>query len=65
MPLNCNGLLRLFEKVGRPDSVPLKENKFNIDASISETTLLVFVINGIQPTRVITRRFNLRRHRRT
>ena len=46
--------LRLFEKVGRPDSVPLKENKFNIDASISETTLLVFRDDTAQPTHVIT-----------
>ena len=46
--------LRLFEKVGRPDSVPLKENRFTIDSSISETTLLVFRDNAAPPTRVTT-----------
>ncbi|MCB1752739.1 MAG: VWA domain-containing protein [Gammaproteobacteria bacterium] len=44
--------LRLFEKVGRPDSVPLKENRFSIDDSISEMTLLVFRGDGARPTRV-------------
>jgi uncharacterized protein (TIGR03503 family) len=34
--------LRIFEKVGRPDSVPLTDNKFNIDSSIEEVTLLIF-----------------------
>ena len=46
--------LRLFEKVGRPDSVPLKENRFSIDDSISETTLLVFRGDAAHPTRVTT-----------
>ncbi len=46
--------LRLFEKVGRPDSVPLKDNRFSIDKSISETTLLVFRGDGERPTRVTT-----------
>ncbi|MEW8497388.1 MAG: vWA domain-containing protein, partial [Candidatus Thiodiazotropha taylori] len=32
--------LRIFEKVGKPDSVPLKDNKFTIDPSITEATLL-------------------------
>ena len=44
--------LRIFEKVGRPDTVPLKDNRFNIDSSISEATLLVFRKEGGEPTRV-------------
>lgn len=46
--------LRLFEKVGRPDSVPLEDNRFTIDSSITETTLLVFRSDTAQPTRVTT-----------
>ncbi len=34
--------LRIFEEVGKPDTVPLKGNKFKIDGSIREATLLVF-----------------------
>lgn len=44
--------LKLFEKVGRPDSVPLRDNRFTIDASISETTLLIFHGDATQLTRV-------------
>ena len=46
--------LRLFEKVGRPDTVPLKENRFTIDGSISEATLLIFRQEGAAPTRIVT-----------
>jgi len=45
--------LRIFEKVGRPDTVPLKDNKFTIDASITEATVLVFHRPGAQPTEVV------------
>jgi uncharacterized protein (TIGR03503 family) len=45
--------LRIFEKVGKPDAVPLKDNKFTIDSSITEATLLVFHKLGAQPTEVI------------
>jgi uncharacterized protein (TIGR03503 family) len=45
--------LRIFEKVGKPDSVPLKDNKFNIDPSITEATLLVFHKPGAKPTEVV------------
>ncbi|ODB85465.1 hypothetical protein A3195_17915 [Candidatus Thiodiazotropha endoloripes] len=45
--------LRIFEKVGKPDSVPLKDNKFTIDPSITEATLLVFHKPGAKPTEVI------------
>ncbi len=34
--------LRMFETVGTPDSVPLKENRFTVDGAISEATVLVF-----------------------
>jgi len=33
--------LRIFEKVGRPDALPLKDNRFIVDKSIEEATLLV------------------------
>ncbi|WP_428634981.1 vWA domain-containing protein [Sedimenticola sp.] len=46
--------LRIFEKVGRPDTVPLKDNKFLVDSSIQEVTLLVFRKEDAQPTQVIT-----------
>jgi len=45
--------LRLFEKVGRPDTVPLQDNRFTIDASISEATVLVFHKPGAQATQLI------------
>jgi uncharacterized protein (TIGR03503 family) len=45
--------LRIFEKVGKPDSVPLKDNKFSIDPSITEATLLVFHKPGAKPTEVV------------
>lgn len=45
--------LRLFEKVSKPDTVPLKDNRFQVDDSISEVTLLVFRAEGAEPTRVI------------
>lgn len=34
--------LRIFEKVGKPDTLPLKDNRFTIDASVTEATVLVF-----------------------
>jgi uncharacterized protein (TIGR03503 family) len=45
--------LRIFEKVGKPDSVPLKDNRFTIDNSITEATVLVFHKPDAQPTEVI------------
>mgnify|MGYP006228434679 FL=1 len=45
--------LRIFEKVGQPDAVPLKDNKFSIDDSITEATVLVFHKPGAQPTQVV------------
>lgn len=46
--------LRIFEKVGRPDTLPLKDNSFLVDSSIQEVTLLVFRQESAAPTRVIT-----------
>ncbi|MCU7924718.1 MAG: VWA domain-containing protein, partial [Candidatus Thiodiazotropha sp. (ex Dulcina madagascariensis)] len=45
--------LRIFEKVGKPDALPLKDNKFSIDKSITEATLLVFRKPGAQPTEIV------------
>jgi len=47
--------LRIFEEVGKPDTVPLKGNKFKIDRSIKEATLLVFrKSDGAKPTKIIS-----------
>ncbi len=46
--------LRIFEKVAKPDTVPLKDNKFRIDASVKEATLLVFHSEGQEPTKIVT-----------
>jgi uncharacterized protein (TIGR03503 family) len=45
--------LRIFEKVGKPDAVPLKDNKFTIDESITEATVLVFHKPDALPTQVV------------
>ncbi len=47
--------LRIFEKVGNPDTVPLKDNRFKVDASVQEATLLVFRRQDTStPTRIHT-----------
>jgi uncharacterized protein (TIGR03503 family) len=46
--------LRIFEKVGRPDTVPLKDNKFTVDNSVTEATVLVFHQPDAQTTRLIS-----------
>ncbi len=46
--------LRLFEKVGKPDTVPLIDNRFQVDDSIAEVTLLVFRSEEGGDTRIIT-----------
>lgn len=46
--------LRIFEKVSKPDTVPLKNNKFRIDKSVKEATLLVFHSKSKEPTKVKT-----------
>jgi len=46
--------LRLFAQVGHPDTVPLKDNRFRVDQSIREVTLIVFRPAGASATRLIT-----------
>ncbi len=47
--------LRIFEKVSKPDTVPIsKENKFRIDKSVKEATLLVFRSADDKPTQIKT-----------
>ena len=45
--------LRLFEKTTRRDTLPLVDNKFLVDDSILELTLLVFKAKNAQPSIVI------------
>lgn len=46
--------LRIFEKVGKPDSVPLTDNKFTVDSSIDEATVLLFKKEGTPDTVLIS-----------
>jgi uncharacterized protein (TIGR03503 family) len=46
--------LRMFEKVSKPDTVPLNDNKFRLDKSVKEATLLVFNSANKEPTKVKT-----------
>lgn len=45
--------LRMFEKVGCPDTLPLKENQFLVDDSVEEVTLLVFRDEDANPTTIV------------
>jgi uncharacterized protein (TIGR03503 family) len=45
--------LHLFEKTIQRDTVPLNENQFKIDESVTEMTLLVFRQEGSKPTELI------------
>ena len=45
--------LHLFEKAAKRDSVPLLDNNFKIDDSVSEMTLLVFRREGAKQTELI------------
>ncbi len=45
--------LRLFEKTTKPDTVPLVNNKFKVDESILELTLLVFKPQNAAATEII------------
>jgi uncharacterized protein (TIGR03503 family) len=45
--------LHLFEKAAQPDTVPLNDNHFKIDQSVSEMTLLVFRQPGSKPTELV------------
>jgi uncharacterized protein (TIGR03503 family) len=43
--------LKLFEQAGRPDGLPLKDNKFRVDNTIREATILLFRTDGAaEPT---------------
>ncbi|MEW6764682.1 MAG: vWA domain-containing protein [Pseudomonadota bacterium] len=46
--------LRLFEKSAPRDALPLKDNAFNVDGTVSQLTLLVFRPPGAEPTRIVT-----------
>jgi len=45
--------LRLFERTSKMDSLPLQENLFDVDSSISDMTLLVFRSASGKETRVL------------
>ncbi|MFM1892017.1 MAG: hypothetical protein RLZ44_1094 [Pseudomonadota bacterium] len=44
--------LRIFDKVGQPEGVPLEGNRFQVDRSIREATVLVFRGADAPPTRL-------------
>lgn len=44
--------LRMFEKVGQPDTVPLEGNRFVIDGAVDEATVLAFREAGSPATRL-------------
>jgi len=46
--------LHMFEQAAKPDSVPLLDNRFNVDSSVSEMTLLVFRGETDPPLQLIT-----------
>jgi hypothetical protein len=41
--------LRMFEKVGEPDTVPLDDNRFVVDGAVDEATVLAFSKPGSPP----------------
>ena len=45
--------IHLFEKAAKPDTVPLKENAFKIDDSVTEMTVLVFRKADSKPTELV------------
>ena len=38
--------LKVFEQVGKPEGVPLKDNRFTVDASVKEAAILLFREKG-------------------
>ncbi len=46
--------LRIFEKVGKPNLLPLRDNRFVVDKSVQEVTLLVFRSADASPSQVVT-----------
>ncbi len=55
---NANELQKLFlqmlEQSVNLDTIPLKDNRFNVDASINDMTLLVFNNDKAHPTTIVT-----------
>jgi hypothetical protein len=45
--------LRIFEASAAPDSLPIAENRFVVDASVTEMTLVLFRDEDASPTRII------------
>jgi len=45
--------LHLFEQSVHRDTLPLKDNRFQVDASVKELTLLAFHASGAPPTRLL------------
>jgi len=46
--------LRMFEKVGSPDTVPLEGNRFVVDGSVKEATVLLFSKQDSPPVEVVS-----------
>lgn len=46
--------LRIFEKAVVPDALPLKDNRFKVDKSISDVTVLLFRKDKSAPTKLVT-----------
>lgn len=46
--------LHMFEQAANPDSVPLLDNRFEVDASVSEMTLLVFRAEAAAPLQLVS-----------
>ena len=46
--------LQMLEQSVKLDTLPLEKNKFNVDASVNDMTLLVFNKNAAEPTKLIT-----------
>ena len=45
--------LHMFEQAASPDSIPLLDNHFDVDETVSEMTLLVFHAEAAEPLRLI------------
>lgn len=46
--------LHLFEKSTQADAIPLKDNSFTVDKSVSEMTVLIFRTKNSRPTELIS-----------
>ncbi len=45
--------LHMFEQAASPDSIPLLDNRFDVDSSVSEMTLLVFRAKSAEPLQLV------------